>query len=109
MVGAVIGGSSANDDGVALVQDVNGPFKGGQSPFDGALRPPGVKQSNFALTNQDGQIVRMADERGKVVVLTPLYTHCQDSCPIVAQQIRGALDDLSSGERKQVVAHAISV
>jgi protein SCO1/2 len=44
-----------------------------------------------------------------VVVLTPLYTTCEDSCPLVAQQVRGALDDLSDDDRKRVVAHAISV
>ena len=68
-----------------------------------------MRQSNFALTNQDGKIIRIADERGKVVVLTPLYRQCEDSCPLVAQQVRGAIDDLSAEERKQVVAHAISV
>jgi protein SCO1 len=109
MVGAVIAGSSGDDDGVASVEEVEGAFKGRESPFKGALRPEGVKQSDFALENQDGKIVRVADERGKVVVLTPLYTQCEDSCPLVAQQVRGALDDLSSQQRKQVVAHAISV
>jgi len=109
MVGAVIAASSGNDDAGGAAVDVEGAFKGRESPFRGALRPPGVRQSNFALTNQDGKIIRIADERGKVVVLTPLYTHCEDSCPLVAQQVRGAIDDLSAEERKQVVAHAISV
>ena len=96
MAVAAIAGSSGDDDGVASVEEVEGAFKGRESPFKGALRPEGVKQSDFALENQDGKIVRVADERGKVVVLTPLYTTCEDSCPLVAQQVRGALDDLSS-------------
>ncbi len=82
MVGAVVAGSSGDDDGVASVEEVEGAFKGRESPFKGALRPEGVKQSDFALENQDGKIVRVADERGKVVVLTPLYTQCEDSCPL---------------------------
>jgi protein SCO1/2 len=109
LVGAIVAASSGDDDAGGAAVDVEGAFKGRESPFKGALRPPGVRQSNFALENQDGKIVRIADERGKVVVLTPLYTHCEDSCPLVAQQVRGAIDDLSAGERKQVVAHAISV
>ena len=32
--------------------------------------------------------------RGRPVVVTFLYTTCQDSCPIQAQTVRGALDDL---------------
>ncbi len=38
----------------------------------------------------------LADYRGKVVVLTFLYSTCKDTCPILADQIRGALDDLGS-------------
>ena len=109
LVGLVIAGSSDGDGSAASVEDVEGVFQGRESPFKGALRPEGVKQSDFALENQDGTIVRIADERGKVVVLTPLYTQCQDSCPLVAQQVRGALDDLSAADRKRVVAHAVSV
>ena len=74
MVGAIVAGSSGDDDEVASVEEVEGAFKGRESPFKGALRPEGVKQSDFALENQEGKIVRIADERGKVVVLTPLYT-----------------------------------
>jgi len=32
--------------------------------------------------------------RGRPVVVTFLYTTCQDSCPIQAQTVRGALDQL---------------
>lgn len=31
--------------------------------------------------------------RGRTVVVTFLYSTCQDTCPLTAQQIRGALDD----------------
>ena len=43
--------------------------------------------------------------RGQPVVVTFLYSHCQDTCPITAQTIRGALDDLGH----DVPALAISV
>jgi protein SCO1/2 len=51
----------------------------------------------------------LAALRGKVVVLSPMYTTCRDTCPLTAQQIRGALDHLSGGERDQVRALALSV
>jgi protein SCO1/2 len=38
-----------------------------------------------------------------------MYTHCRDSCPLVAQQIRDALGDLHSDERDQITALALSV
>jgi protein SCO1/2 len=32
--------------------------------------------------------------RGRPVIVTFLYTTCRDTCPVTAQTIRGALDDL---------------
>jgi len=64
--------------------------------FRGALRPRGVPPKDFVLRDQDGRPARLADYRGKVVVLTFLYSTCKDTCPIQADQIRGALDDLGS-------------
>jgi protein SCO1/2 len=46
------------------------------------------------LRDQDGRRFDLAAERGHVVVVTFLYSTCQDTCPIIAQQIRGALDQL---------------
>jgi protein SCO1/2 len=79
-----------------------------RSPFKGALRPPSPPD-DFTLRDQDGRRVRLAEKRGRVVVLSPMYTTCRDTCPIVAQQIRAALDDLPGSERDQVVALALSV
>ena len=42
----------------------------------------------FTLTNQFGQPVSLDSFRGKVVVLTFLYTNCPDVCPIVTSQLR---------------------
>src|SRR5829696_4759436 len=73
---------------------------GGEEPisagsrFEGAIMPPGVRAPDFALANQDGETVSMRALRGRPVVVTFLYTHCQDTCPIQAQTVRGALDDL---------------
>lgn len=56
--------------------------------------PPGVRAPQFTLTDQDGKRVTMAEYRGKPLFVTFLYTHCKQACPIAAQMIRGALDDL---------------
>lgn len=64
------------------------------SPYDGALLPAGLRAPDFALRDQDGRRVSMKQYRGKVVVVTFLYSHCKDTCPVEAQQIKGALDDL---------------
>jgi protein SCO1/2 len=62
--------------------------------FDGALRPPDIPPQDFSLRDQDGERVSLAADRGRVVVLTFMYSTCRDTCPITAQQIRGALDQL---------------
>jgi protein SCO1/2 len=62
--------------------------------FAGALRSPEIPPADFTLHDQDGRRVTLRDARGTVTVLTFLYTTCRDSCPVIASQIRGALDDL---------------
>lgn len=62
--------------------------------FVGSLRPPGIPPQDFTLRDQDGTVASLKQDRGKVVILTFMYSTCQDTCPLTAQQIRGALDQL---------------
>jgi len=98
---AVIGASLAmsGDDGGT----------GQTNGWAGAVRPPGAKVPEFRLTDQDGKTVTAASLKGKPTVYAFIYSTCQDTCPLTAQQIRGALDDLSGDERKGVRAFALSV
>lgn len=98
----------ANDSGdaAAIVQEVGS--SGPTSPFKGAIRPLSSAR-DFALRDQDGKLVRTQDLRGEVVIVTPMYTTCRDTCPLVAQQIRDSLRDLSAAQRSQTVALAVSV
>jgi protein SCO1 len=73
--------------------------------FKGAELPAGVRAPDFRLRDQDGKFVTTRSLRGGPAVVTFLYTHCKDTCPITAQQVKGALDDLHS----PVPAIAISV
>jgi protein SCO1 len=73
--------------------------------FAGATMPPGLRAPGFELRDEQGRPVSMRALRGEPVVVTFLYSHCEDTCPITAQTIRGALDDLGH----DVPAIAISV
>jgi len=66
----------------------------GAARFAGAIRPPGIPPAGFRMRDQDGEVATLADARGKVAVMTFLYTTCEDTCPLLGQQIRGALDRL---------------
>jgi protein SCO1 len=91
---AAFAGRSHDSGSAAIVEDLD--VSGSRSsPFKGAVRPP-APAADFALRDQNGDLVQLSGLRGKVVVLSPLYTHCRDTCPLTAQQIRGALDDLDT-------------
>ncbi|MGO9247182.1 MAG: SCO family protein [Solirubrobacteraceae bacterium] len=63
--------------------------------FDGAAFPPGLRAYELTLVNQRGRSVSLSAYRGKVVVLVFLFADCK-TCVLVAQQVRGALDELAS-------------
>jgi protein SCO1 len=113
LAAAVLAGIAArsdnDDEPAAVVEEINAAgVEGPKSPFKGALRPK-APPADFALRDQDGKLVNTADLRGTVVVLSPTYATCDETCPVVAQQIRGALDDLSAEERQRIRAFALSV
>lgn len=99
---AIFASCGGSDDSGSAAAIVEGP----KSPFAGSVMPPGVETPRFELKDERGKTVRMSDAiaRGPVVV-TFMYSTCVDACPLLAQQIRGALDDLGH----DVPAIAISV
>jgi protein SCO1/2 len=62
--------------------------------FAGSRLPDGVRAPAFELTDERDETITMADFRGEPVVVTFLYTHCDDTCPPAAQQVKGALNEL---------------
>jgi protein SCO1/2 len=73
--------------------------------FEGALRPQGIPPLSFSLKDQDGKTATLAQYRGQPVILTFMYSTCRDTCPLTAQQIKGALDQVG----RTVPTLAISV
>lgn len=72
-----------------------------------AIAHPAVAP-DFTLRDQSGRTVRLSAQRGKVVMLTFLYTRCPDLCPLTAAHINAALTRLGP-RRKGVVALAVTV
>jgi len=65
---------------------------------------------DFTLTDGiTGKAVTLSSQRGKVVVLSFLYTHCPDVCPLTAERFRQAQQKLTDAERDRTVFVAISV
>ncbi len=76
--------------------------------FDGPTIKNPRLAPNFALRDQDGWTVELSHLRGKAVLLTFLYTHCPDACPLTAVRLNGALAGLGP-ERTRVRVLAVSV
>jgi protein SCO1/2 len=59
--------------------------------FRGLLVTPVAAAPSFSLGDQTGHRVSMTAERGHYVVVTFLYTHCPDVCPVIAGTLNRVL------------------
>jgi protein SCO1 len=79
-----------------------------KSAFEGHELHGPVTAADFALRDQHGRLVRLSAQRGKLVLVTFLYTHCTDICPVIANQLNQALRELYH-QRTSVRILAVSV
>ncbi len=72
-----------------------------------ALKPP--KQAPpLQLANYDGQEVNLDQFQGKAVLVTFIYTHCPDVCPIIVGNLHAAQSELGSGaDDLQIIAVSV--
>jgi protein SCO1 len=78
------------------------------SKFAGSELTPARKAPPISLHDANGRAVSLAGERGRYVLVTFLYTHCPDVCPLIAQNLNAALRRLGA-ERSRVRVLAVSV
>jgi protein SCO1 len=88
------GGSGSRSPGSPVSDLVAGSAASPGSGFDGAALPAEGRPHDFTLTDQSGRLVSLSEFRGRVTVLAFLYSSCGATCILIAQQIRGALDEL---------------
>jgi protein SCO1 len=78
------------------------------STFAGSEVTPPKPLPDFTLQDQSGHRVSVAAQRGKLVLVTFLYTHCPDVCPLITQNLVAALRELGP-TRNDVRVLAVSV
>jgi protein SCO1/2 len=66
------------------------------SVFRGTELAGGTPSPDFALHDQDGRLIRLSALRGTDVLVTFLYTHCPDVCPIIATSLDTAARGIPS-------------
>lgn len=72
---------------------------------------PGEPVPDFAMTTQDGAPLRLSDLRGKVVVLTFIYTRCPlpDYCPAMDRKFRELASRLGPVRSRTEAVRLLSV
>jgi protein SCO1/2 len=67
-----------------------------------------AKTPQFALRDSVGHLVRLSQFRGKAVLLTFIYAHCPDTCPLILANLHTALLKLGPAAKKlQIVAVSV--
>lgn len=60
----------------------------------GSVYETPIPVADFTLSDQTGAPFTLSSTRGKVVIMTFLFTHCGDVCPFSALKMRQALETL---------------
>ncbi len=74
-------------------------------------KAPAQKSSaggDFTLTDHNGEKFRLADQRGKVILLFFGYTSCTEACPVILSRINSVFKQLGP-DRDKAMAVFISV
>jgi protein SCO1/2 len=96
-------GSPSKRPSVAGIQGI------ASAKYAGSLASPPAPEFPLSLRNYKGQPVNIDQYKGKAVLLTFLYTHCPDVCPIIASNLAVALNMLGPAEAAKVQVIAVSV
>ncbi len=67
-----------------------------------------IAAPDFRLKDQFGKPISLSQFQGKPVVLTFLYTHCPDVCPLTADKLHVAMQNLGK-DVQQVAVLAVSM
>jgi protein SCO1/2 len=79
-----------------------------QRTFAGSALTPPRPAPAIALHDAWGRPVTLAGQHGRYVLVTFLYVHCPDVCPLIAQNLNAALRQLGAA-RSRVRVLAVSV
>src|SRR5439155_24546056 len=91
---AACGSSSSND-----------PTK---SNFAGGIATPQVTAPPLKLQDSLGKQVNIDNYRGKAVLVTFIYAHCPDVCPLIVGHLHTALEKLGADRNKfQIIAVSV--
>jgi protein SCO1/2 len=105
----VVDGTQSWLENVVLTEDST-PVAGAP-PVEGAGPNPGDEVPDYRLINQDGKVIRIHDYKGKALLLTFIYTRCQDpnQCTLMSSHFAAIDQELQKQPQLYVKTHLLSV
>jgi cytochrome oxidase Cu insertion factor (SCO1/SenC/PrrC family) len=97
-------GASGGSQGTDAGSQAQGAQGAAGSGFAGAALPAGIRAPRFALTDSEGRPLTLGGADPEVTLVAFLHTRCGRACVLIAQQVRGALDQLARPVRALVVS-----
>lgn len=79
------------------------------SKYRGSLASPAVAEPPLSLRSYQGKPVNIAQYRGKAVFVTFIFTHCPDTCPVIASNLGVAQNLMGRAKAAHVQLVAVSV
>src|SRR5579863_3529351 len=81
----------------------------GKPVYEGLAETKPVPEPPLQLNNYLGQSVNLRYYRGKAVLVTFIYDHCPDTCPLMVSHLHTALTLMPAAERAKLQIIAVSV
>jgi protein SCO1/2 len=77
--------------------------------YRGSEASPPAPAPPLQLRNYLGERVNLVNYRGKAVLVTFLYTHCPDVCPLITANLHAALELMGKAQAAKTQVIAVSV
>jgi protein SCO1/2 len=94
---------------VVLTEDTTS--AAGTTPVEGAGPNAGTEVPDYRLINQDGKTIRLHDYKGKALLLTFIYTRCQDpnQCTLMSSNFAAIDQELQKQPELYDKTHLLSI
>ena len=100
------GGSSGDQDHAA--HDATTTASAAPAAFEGGIINPRRAAPPLRLKDIDGRTVDIKDYRGEPVLVTFVYAHCPDVCPLIMENLRRVRADAGPlGKKMKVIAVSV--
>ena len=105
----VVDGTQSWLEDIVITEDST--LASGAPPVEGADPNVGVEVPDYSLMNQDGKTIRLHDYRGKTLLLTFIYTRCQDpnQCTLMSGNFAAIDKELQKLPELYAKTHLLSI